>query len=117
MGTYTTSKNQALKMRFITDRKINILPNSMQAITVKPQEETWNSSLKDFVWTDMVKHDQNILVLAEPTNFLEKSGLMNSETEEAVYSVTDNVFMVKNHSDKNFQIGEGTAVANIYIIA
>ena len=116
LGTFDTSKNQALKMRFVTDRKISVLPNSMQAISVKPQEETWNPNTERFVWTDMAKHDQNILVLAEPTSFLEKSGLMNSETEEAVYSVADNVFMVKNHSSKEFQIGDGTAVANIYII-
>ena len=116
-GTYEAPKNQALKMRFVTDTKINVAPNSMQAVAVKPQEESWNQSTNEFVWADMTKDDQNVLVLAEPTRFLEKSGLMNAETEEAIYSVADNVFMIKNHTDESFQIGVGTAVANIYLMA
>ena len=117
MGTYETSKDQALKIRFITDRKINIPPNCMQTVTVKPQEETWCPNNKQFTWTDMEKGEQNILVSAEPTNVLEKTALMSAESEAAVYCISDHAYVIKNHSSKTFQVGKGTAVADCFIIA
>ena len=119
LGSYHTTENQAFKIRFITDRKVQIPPNSMQAVSVIPQEEAWCPKNKKFTWSNMDKSSghQNILVTAEPTGILEKSALMNAESDQAIYSVVDNAYLIKNHSDKRIQIGSGTAVANCFIIA
>ena len=116
MGTFHTASNQAIGIRFVSLESTTLAPNSMKFVEVDAEEETWSPKADNFAWEKMTADEKDLLVVASPTNFLETCAGMDGQNEEGIYSVKDNIYLVKNHTDRKIKIGSGTALANCLLI-